>query len=171
MFPKSSFIFFNSLVLVVNIHDRFSLENSVIQPLFDRFSRKLRSLSVPDTHGKESLKKYDFSMGDTFQIYSVKNRQLHEYVDLEGYHATLARSKVFKTWIRPILSELENKTFCLHLGDRPCDETVDGMPNLCFCKSRNDERNLRLIPDTYYQGQKGYVNNRHSILSTNLRVS
>ncbi len=126
----------------------------------NRFNEIFRSLRVPEAYHPELLKTYDFRRGDTFQIYSVKGNRIYESVDLEDYPTTRGRSAVFRKWIFPILSELENRTFCVHLGDSPCAEIVEGMLNFCYCKRKTDERDLTLIPDTYYQSQKGYVSRR-----------
>ena len=121
--------------------------------------RKLFDRCRPAAARQQPLPKRNGHGGGSFQIYSIKRKKIYEHFELEN--PTLAnRSNTFKRWARPVLDRLEGKTFCVHLGDGPDNETAEGMPNLCYCKRKDDDRDLTLIPDAYYQWFKGYVNKR-----------
>lgn len=128
-------------------------------PFVKRIGRKLRSVSQPKAAKLDPLLRYDFRAGEAFQIFSIKNKRLYEHLAL-GNALLEGRSDMFHRWVHPVLGRLEGQTFCVHLGDAPCREIAEKMPNLCYCKKKDDERDLRLIPDAHYQWLKGYVKNR-----------
>jgi|GEM_PF-5146324 len=93
----------------------------------------------------------------TYQIYHIHKQRIMEKENLSPHHVLQHRSRIFRRWIKPVLSKLEGATFCVHLSDDPDKVLAEGMPNLCFCRRRDDDRDLRLIPDAHYQFHRGYI--------------
>ena len=111
-------------------------------------------------HRNRSSFNLTYQGGDELQIYSVIHSKIHEHNKYYTNAVIKERSAILKKWLKPILAELEGRTFCVHLGDYPGDVLIEGMPNLCYCKRHDDMRDLKLIPDAHYQLHLGYVQTR-----------